>query len=164
MRQHLFSACGRRAFGKDGSLPDSLSNKITKLSLLLGKVNIKLVFGIFNFGINLGSTHIGKTWFGETLHLFALGNSSAVPVVCWWVLQLLPWCQCPPAQSLPSRGSLGGWQKMHCSHGQNSICLLPEGFIINQIIIFQSLTSRLLIWNWILFSSAFWTDFFSPEE
>lgn len=55
---------------------------------------------------------------------------------------------------------LDGWQKMHHSHGQNSISLLPESFIINQIIIFQAFALRLLIWNWIPFSSAFWRDFF----
>lgn len=145
MRQHLFSACGK-AFGKDASFPDSLSNKITKLSLVQGKVNIKLVFGIFSLGINFGKyTH----W----KYMILRNLLSTLPLE---ILQQSLYCVdefyscCFGAGALQHNHCfpgdlLDGWQKMHHSHRQNSISLLPERFIINQIIIFQSLASRLLI-------------------
>lgn len=125
------SSCGGRAFRRDGTFPESLSNKITelrnksnkitKLSFVQGKVNTKLFFSIFDLG-KLWEVHTLKRHDFEKPHIyFALGNSSAVPVLCWWVLQLLLWCQCPPAQSLLSIGSFGWvaknapltWAKLH---------------------------------------------------
>lgn len=143
MRQHLCSACGRRAFRKDGSFPDSFSNKITKLSLVQGKVNAKLGFGIFNLGINFGKYTHWKYMILRNILLTLLLEIIQHSLYC---VELYRGCfgvlqhnHCFPGDLLD------GWQKMHHSHGQNPISLLPEGFIINQIIICQSLASRLLI-------------------
>lgn len=163
MRQHLFSAaltCGR-AFREDGSFPNSLSNKITKFSLVQGMVNIKLVFGISDLGINFGKYTHWKDMILRNLTftlLLEILQQSLYCVdefySCCFGASALRHNHCIPGHLLD------GWQKIHHSHGQNSISLLPEGFIINQIIVFQTLASRLLIWDWILFSLAFLDRFF----